>query len=284
MIFKKTQLALGIATATLTVAGALVSPQALAGKAERIAEATSNKVDALEAQLRAMQAEIDSLRAASAAPADSAKVQELDQWMQQVKSTPVKEETKDNMVFFRGGWADMDHSREGVSIASDSFVNQQVLGGTGSRGDDEGFYIGAGFDFSLNDDLFGAMDNTEVLAELMFEWKDYGQTQGNLLTDNDDGVSVSQITISAAPKIKFLKGSPLRPWIIPVGLAAHIISPPSEQITVFNPGIMFGGGADYHLWNNIYLGVDARYHLTSDSGDGVNTDGYTAGGYIGIGF
>jgi hypothetical protein len=53
---------------------------------------------------------------------------------------------------------------------------------------------------------------------------------------------------------------------------------------VLNPGLMFGGGADYRLWKDIFIGVDARYHLTGGASDGVNTDGYTAGGYIGIGF
>ncbi|MGR9085943.1 MAG: porin family protein [Gammaproteobacteria bacterium] len=297
MTFNKTQTCCALAAATLTMAGALVSPQAVAhSKAERIAEAASNKADALEAQLRAMQAELDALRAATTAPhADSEKVQELDQWMQQVKSAPVKVETRDNMVFFRGGYARNDHKRDGVSIYSDVAGSQ--LGLPGQNGDNEGWYMGAGFDFSINDNLFGLMDNTEVLAELMFDWKEYSTaTQGNILAQDPTAlatgliglptreVSVSQFTISAAPKIKFMKGSDFRPWVIPVGMAFHVISPPSESITVFNPGVMFGGGADYKLWKDIYVGVDGRYHLTGGAGDGVNTDGFTAGGYIGLGF
>ncbi|MDD1637903.1 MAG: hypothetical protein LUQ56_07195, partial [Methylococcaceae bacterium] len=63
MTFKKNNICLGIALATLTMAGALVSPQAAAGtKAERMSEAANNKVDALEAQLQAMQAELASLK------------------------------------------------------------------------------------------------------------------------------------------------------------------------------------------------------------------------------
>lgn len=306
MTFTKTTTGCAIAAATLTMAGALLSPEVMAhSKAERVAEAASNKADALEAQLRAMQAEIDSLRAASSAPhADgtSEKVQELDQWMQQVKSAPVKVETKDNMVFFRGGYARNDHKRDGVSIYSDVAGSQ--LGFPGQVGDNEGWYIGAGFDFSVNDDLFGLMDNTEVLAELMFDWKEFSTaTQGNVLAQDPTWlaanqllgplpanftatreVSVSQFTISAAPKIKFMKGSDFRPWVIPVGMAFHVISPPSESITVFNPGVMFGAGADYKLWKDIYIGVDGRYHLTGGAGDGVNTDGFTAGGYLGLGF
>ena len=93
-MMNKTKLALGIAATTLTMAGALVSPQAAAGtKAQHHAEVAgvSSKVDALEAQLQAMQSELSSLRAAANRPASSAeavKVQELDQWMTSVKSAP----------------------------------------------------------------------------------------------------------------------------------------------------------------------------------------------------
>jgi len=294
---KKIHTPSAIAAAALALAGIVSAPEALAAsKAERVAEAASNKADALEAQLQAMQNEINSLRAAAAQPTcnNCEKVQELDQWMQQTKSAPVKVETKDNMVFFRGGYARNDHKRDGVSIYSDVAGSQ--LGLPGQNGDNQGWYIGAGFDFSINDDLFGFMDNTEVLAELMFEWKEFSTaTQGNVLAQDPTflatgnlgptrEVSVSQFTLSAAPKIKFMKGSAFRPWVIPFGLAAHVISPPSESITVFNPGVMFGAGADYKVWKDVYLGVDSRYHLTGGSADGVNTDGFTAGGYVGLGF
>jgi hypothetical protein len=294
---KKIYTPCAIAAAALTMAGVVAAPEAMARstKAERIAEAASNKADALEAQLQAVQAELDSLRAAVNAPrGDSEKVQELDQWMQQVKSAPVKVETKDNQVFFRGGYARNDHKRDGVSIYSDVAGSQLGLGLPGQNGDNDGWYIGAGFDFSINDDLFGLMDNTEVLAELMFEWKEFATaTQGNALASdpsvligggNPREVSVSQFTLSAAPKVKFMKGSDFRPWVIPFGLAAHVISPPSESITVFNPGVMFGAGADYKVWKDVYVGVDGRYHLTGGAADGVNTDGFTAGGYVGLGF
>jgi hypothetical protein len=102
---KKIHTPCAIAAAALTLAGVVSAPEALArSKAERVAEAASNKADALEAQLQAVQNELASLRAAVNAPrADSEKVQELDQWMQQTKSAPIKVETKDNLAFFRVG-------------------------------------------------------------------------------------------------------------------------------------------------------------------------------------
>jgi opacity protein-like surface antigen len=299
-MMNKTKLALGIATATLTLAGALVSPQAAAGsKAQHHAEVAgvSSKVDALEAQLQAMQAELSSLRASANRPADSRKVQELDEWMTSVKSAPKEKAHHDNTLSFRGGFAHMDQSRNDILTGGQTVLNS---GGA----DTDAWYIGAGFDFSLTDDVWGAMNNTQVLAELMFEYKEFGtQTNRVIPTTNPlcattnfagtvanasgtdcNTVTVSQLSLTAAPKVKFMKGSAFRPWIIPVGLGIHIISPPSNGVTVFNPGVMFGAGADYKVWKDIYVGADARYHLTGNAADGVNTDGYTAGGYLGIGF
>lgn len=344
----KTKLVLGIAAATLTVAGAMVSQQAVAGTRAQHHQreaALMSKVDVLEAQLRAMQDEVSSIRATSGQGADAAKVQELDTWMQESKAKPVKT-VHDNMIFFRGGYARNDSKRNDLltgnqfggelgDLNTGDIVN--VLGG--GRTNKDGWYIGAGFDFGLTDDVWGMMGDTEVDAELMVEWKNFGAKNfknnplivtntntgnsanppigipgnttgpavnispntGPLCTlihfaSQDEagpgragsnacgGVTVSQLTISASPKIKFMKGSAFRPWIIPIGLALHVISPPSNGVTVLNPGMMFGAGAEYQVWKAMHVGADVRYHLTGRSVDGVNIDGLTAGGYLGIGF
>jgi opacity protein-like surface antigen len=335
-MINKTNSCLGVALATLTMAGALVSPQALAAsKAERMAEAANAKAEILEAQLKAMQDEIAGLRAQVSTPApaaDAQKVQELDQWMASVKSEPVKAKTKDNSIFFRGGYARMDSKR------NDLFTGNQFGGNTpnvitnvlgGDRTNKDGWYVGAGIDFGLTDDIWGLMDDTQVLAELMFDYKNFNAKHFNnnaaivngtgpagvavnptpqngplctLIqfassdelnkatgggangagTSNCNSVTVSQFTLAASPKIKFMKGSAFRPWIIPVGLSINVISPPSNGATYINPGMQFGAGAEYALWKGISLGADVRYNLTGRSIDGVNTDGLTAGGYLGI--
>lgn len=310
-MINKTKLALGIAAATLTMTGALVSPQAMAhSKADRIAEAASNKADALEAQLQAMQAELSRLRAEVNRPTSSAeaeKVQELDQWMNSVKSTPAEsKKSKDNMVFFRGGYGHANANRGGTldptNVPGVGSTRNGVLSGGNGIADQDQWYFGAGFDFSLNDNLFGLMDKTEVLAELMFDYKQLGEKQSNGLysaamptvnflsggttipATNTETATVNQLTLAASPKVKFMKGSAFRPWLIPVGFELNIVSPPSDAITVLNPGMQFGAGADYKIWKDLYVGADARYHYTADNGDGVRTDGVTAGGYLGIGF
>ncbi|WP_024297952.1 hypothetical protein [Methylomicrobium lacus] len=302
---KKIHTPSAIAAAALALAGIVSAPEALAAsKAERVAEAASNKADALEAQLQAMQNEINSLRAAAAQPTcnNCEKVQELDQWMQQTKSAPIKVETKDNLAFFRGGYNHMNRGRGGTLDPTDvPGVGSNRNGvAVGSISDQDGWYFGAGFDFSINDDLFGLMDNTELAAELLIDYRQLAEKKSNGLSPQETAVlaslgvdlpaantqsaTVNQLTLSASPKIKFMKGSKFRPWVIPVGLELNVISPPSDAITVLNPGLGFGAGADYNLWKDIHIGADARYHLSLDDVDGVDTDGVTAGGYIGFGF
>jgi opacity protein-like surface antigen len=174
---------------------------------------------------------------------------------------------KSHMLFFRGGFAHSDHSRDGVGL-------------TGTP-DKNAWYVGAGFDWGLTKDVWGLAPKTSVASELMFEYKELGQ---NVQSTSNLGANVSQLTLTAAPKIKFLEGSRFRPWVIPAGLAIHVISPPSAAITELVPGVMFGGGVDYRIWKSFSVGLDARYHLTGGKNDNIKIDGVTAGGYLGIGF
>lgn len=328
-MMNKSKLVLGLATASLTIAAATLAPQAQAhqkakkhththhhamstttysssSSTERMAEAANNKVEALEAQVQAMQYELQALRSEARRPvttADSMKVQELDQWMASMKSEPSRKSgSKDNMVFFRGGYAHADSLRggtldptfvPGLGTNSNGLVN-------GAIGNQDAWYFGAGFDWSLDDSLFGLMSGTEVFAELMFDYKELGDRAKNGLNPsaaaavnglgfnvppaNNQTATVNQLTLAASPKIKLFKGQAFRPWLIPVGFELSVISPPSDAITVLNPGMQFGLGADYKVWKNLYVGADARYHYAPDNVDGVNTNGVTAGGYLGIGF
>ena len=321
MTFNKSKISMGVALATITMAGALVSPQALAASsAERMAAAANKKAEVLEAQLQAMQDEIAALRAqvgsASPAAVDSQKVQELDAWMTSVKSEPVVAKSKDNMVFFRGGYARADQDRGGTldptwapGVGNDP--NGLLVG---NINDQDAWYFGAGFDFSLADNFWGLMDGTEVLAELGVNYTELATNKSNGLSPaamptlnslitvtpntggaplplnvtvpaaNTQSATVNMATVSASPKVKFLKGSAFRPWLIPIGFELNVISPPSNAITVLTPGMVFGVGADYKIWKNLYVGADVRYHYAPGDVDGINVNTLNAGGYLGIGF
>lgn len=91
------------------------------------------------------------------------------------------------------------------------------------------------------------------------------------------------LTVDIAPKVKFRQGTDFQPWIVPVGLDFHVISPPSNQTTVLDIGVQFGAGAEYRIRKELWLGVDARYHLASNQTNALNNYG-TVGAYVGIGF
>lgn len=291
-MINKTKVALGVATASLTLAGALVSPQASAQtQAERVADAAAKKTAALESQvnqmatmMEAMQHELTRVKEVAANNANSSKVQELDQWMASVKNAPIAQAPKDHRFSVRGGWMQFDDNRSATGTLGE-------LGGTPSLGgtDDDAFYYGGAIDFNMNNDLFGLMDGISFGIELGIEYAHLADGERNglgktgLLTARQKA-DVNQLRVSAAPKIRFMHGSKLRPWIIPVGLDINIISPPSSAITVLNTGMQFGAGADYEILPGIYAGVDARYHFTPDDIDGVDTDGFSLGGSVGFAF
>ncbi len=298
--FKKTLTAL--AGGSLVISAA-IAPQANAhevGVAGTSAGGGS-RIEQLERELQMLRQELQELKSHS--EAHHQQMMELEEWKEQAGAGGFGGVMGNNMVFFRGGYTRYDHDR-----------NSEILpnAGLGVNNDQDGWYVGAGFDFGLSKDLFGLtegtiLEGTDLLGEVMFEYRKYSNlkknngitpleavTGGALLGAPADisgnrTVSVTHLTITAAPKIKFMRGSAFRPWIIPVGLGIHVISPPSDGVTVLNPGLVFGAGADFNIWKSVFVGVDARYHLTADEDDlggidGTDTDGLTAGGYIGFGF
>lgn len=268
----------------------LGAPQAFAeGASTRVLE---EQIRLLEQQLQSIRGELDKVKSDTVMHE-----QKVEQKLRAVASEEKREQKEHeiehaahkHMLFFRGGFARSDHLRNGVSIQS-----AVVPLGAQDQAGKNAWYVGAGFDFSLTNDVWGVMPGTSVFAELMFEYKQFGNNiQGNALANNPSQlagaplnprkVTISQFTLTAAPKIKFMEGSKFRPWIIPAGLAIHVVSPPSESITVLEPGVMFGVGADYNIWKSMYIGADARYHLAGKI-DGVDVSGFTVGGYLGIGF
>jgi hypothetical protein len=292
--FEKKRLAGSVTVALLGLVTIMAAPQATAQNART--EALEQSLKQLEANMQAIRNELNQLksesareaqklmkieeRSASAEKRQAVEAQKMAKMEEAAASAGKHPDSKSHMVFFRGGFAHSDHLRNGVSIQS------LGLGGAGGQADRDAWYIGAGLDFNLTNDAWGLLPRTSVMSEVMFEYKEFGsKVRGNSLPAPGGGVNVSQFTLTASPKMKFLEGTRFRLWIIPAGLGIiHVISPPSESITVLIPGVMFGAGADYRIWKDFFVGVDARYHRTSGRTDGVKIDGVTAGGYLGIGF
>lgn len=285
----KMRLIVSAVASSLATMMVIITPQALAH--ETSTRAHEQKIQELENQLRSIREEINQVK--DKAVREEQEVRKIKEDVaredREIKKVEGYERKHHHMLFFRGGFAHNLQGRNGSSIQS----NVAPLG-VQEKGDNDGWYVGAGFDYNLTRDVWGLLPKTDVYAELMFEYKKFGTSQGNALaniptllvqdTVNPRAVTVSQFTVSAAPKIKFMEGSDFRPWIIPAGFAVHVVSPTTESITYLAPGMMFAAGADYRIWKDFFIGADARYHETFGKTDGVNVSGLTAGAYLGIGF
>jgi len=280
----------------------------MAGAAGHGGVSSSSAQSSLERRLQMMEQELQSLRSElartraetqSEVKANSERIEANEQKVDQ-KIAEVEEHKDEHhsLLFFRGGYAAMEHARNQELLLNNSLLNPTI--DDPKNGD--GWYVGAGFDHDLTDDMWGLWDGAEVDGEVMFEYKNFG-TSYNALVGNYAGVQIenqlTQFTLTAAPKIKFnnILGGDLRPWIIPFGLGLHVISPPSSGVTVLNPGLMLGVGTEYRIWKQLYAGLDFRYHFTGDDLSykttipGVGTvlnktdiDGFTTGAYLGFGF
>ncbi len=227
--------------------------------------------------------------------AQSATVEERLERLEQktLSSSPGAEQETGNMVFFRGGgaWATSDRSNE---------VFTDVFSFNGSNDGDSGYYVGAGLDLVLSKDVWGMMSGVWALGEIGVEFKRFDSKRvqqavpttcafatGGAACTGEGGrkakVQITMLTVNVAPKIMFMEGSRFRPWIIPVGLDFHVISPPSNDTTVLDIGVQFGVGAQVRVWKALHLGVDGRFHLATGQTDTTNNFG-TAGAYLGIAF
>jgi len=189
-------------------------------------------------------------------------------------------------VFYKYGVANLKDDRGGQAFTD-------TYGLMGKNDDDKGTAIGAGLDIPLTK-LFG---NT-LLGEVMVDYAKFSDKSvlqtASVLKDEavnpaEDGslyeksaVTVSELNVVIAPKYRFEFGK-LRPWIIPVGLAFMVNSPPSNDTTYLDTGLHYGIGVEYMLTDLLSIGID--YRNTIASGDpGFEATYNSFGIYAGINF
>ncbi|BBL74086.1 hypothetical protein [Methylomagnum ishizawai] len=281
--------------------------------------ASSSAVNSLERRLEQMEAEMQSLRsdlarartdARQASEKVDAQQQQVEQELAQVKQ---EEETHNDLLFFRGGYAAMSHDRKNELLTSNNVLSP--IAGNQPDQNGSGWYVGAGFDHRLTNDMWGMTDMIAVDGEVMFQYMNFGSTTNAFVSSQLTGpvvgapagttgftggikAQVTQFTLAASPKLKFnLMDGALRPWIIPFGLSINVISPPSSGVTVLNPGLMLGTGMEYRVWKSLWAGFDFRYNFTGGDLQSkytlpngtillnkTDTDGFTTGAYLGFGF
>lgn len=188
-----------------------------------------------------------------------------------------------NMVFFKGGFMNLNQDRSGQIFAD-------TLGTSGVNGGNGGWYAGAGLDLVMSKDVWGAMSKTWVVGEIGLQINRISSSSVNNAAGflasgavDQQKVQLTMLTIDVAPKIKFMEDSTFRPWIIPLGLDFHVISPPSNRTQYLDMGVQFGAGFEYQVWKAFKVGVDARYHVTSRMTN-TNNDYFQVGPYAGIAF
>lgn len=205
-------------------------------------------------------------------------------------------EESGNQVFFKGGFMNLNQDR-GNQIFPDT------NGLTAVNGGNAGWYVGAGLDLLLTKDAWGMMKGVWAVGEIGLQFNrinsaSVNNTAGSLYglaanclgacaagstTADRQKVQLTMMTIDVAPKIKFMEGSAFRPWIIPIGLDFHVISPPSNRTQYLDMGVQFGAGFEYAVWKAFKVGMDARYHVTARMTNTVN-DYFQVGPYVGITF
>ncbi len=189
-----------------------------------------------------------------------------------------------NRVFFRGGYGEMLSDRAGEFITD---VHGGLGGGPKNTGTG-GYYIGGGAELMITKDLWGMLNGVALVGEIGLEFKRWSSSSvlsGNALVGDltPAKVQMTMLTASVAPKVKFRQGTDFQPWIIPAGLDFHVISPTSSQVNYLDIGVQFGGGAEFRVWKELWLGLDSRFHLASNQTNTVNNY-WTAGIYGAIGF
>ena len=193
-LFDRMRLASRITAGLFVAISAITAPHALAH------DKAAERIKQLEQSLQAIQAELQKMKSESAQAAQ--KVKSIEQTTSQTeqklnsleeRKTVLTERVdpltqrigsditeKTRMLHFRGGFAHMMNHRNGVSI-------QSVVAPVGAQDQagKDGWYVGAGIDWGLTRDMWGLMPKTTVFAELMFEYKQFGNSvHGNAALAN----------------------------------------------------------------------------------------------------
>ncbi|WP_054773182.1 hypothetical protein [Methylogaea oryzae] len=191
---KKTNvlLASAVAASVLMMGAQGASAAGKVTAADKSAGVIEQRLKMMEDQMNAMRSELSRVRAESAS---NAKVADLEAKVAKTESVAAAsaKKSKSNMVFFRGGYTQVKQARGGNGPLGTSGAPELLV----SNGDNNGWYSGAGLDFSLSDNLFGLTDQAELLGEIMFEYKNFGSSH-NTLT----GVAEILGTSSTGPQTK----------------------------------------------------------------------------------
>jgi len=187
-----------------------------------------------------------------------------------------------NQVFFRGAYSALTTNRGG-EIFTDTLATGNA---NSSRG---GWSMAAGLDLSMMEmeDMGGARVMGEIFAEFS-QFSDQNvvnAAQALLGTTVVRQVNVTSLNVTIAPKVRFddLGSGRIRPFVVPVGLAFLVNSPPSNTTSYLDLGMQFGAGVDGLVVDRISVGADLRYNHSFTQSQ-TNNSYWSTGVYAGINF
>jgi opacity protein-like surface antigen len=171
--------------------------------------------------------------------------------------------------------------RGGSAFLTNPRSNEFFTDGNGTLGRKNdgtvGYYIYAGIQVK-GPKLWGGT----IYGESGMEFKRFNsETVSQLGTVQK--VPLTMLTVNFSPKYMYETGTKWRPWVIPLGLGFHVISPPSSTTTYLDIGVHWGAGIEYAMTDRFVLGLDGRFHLLSGQ-TGTTNNFATVGPYVGINF
>jgi hypothetical protein len=203
-----------------------------------------------------------------------------------IGGTAFAEEEKaslDNQLFFRGAYSSLTDSR-GNEVFTDT--NSAIGLSNDGKG---GYSIAAGLDLSawkLED--YG---DANLMGEIFIEYSRFSKNvviqTTSVLTGAPapSAVAVTALNVTVAPKARFdgIGNGRFRPYVIPIGLAFLVNSPPSNDTTYLDVGLHFGAGVDILVVDRISVGADARYTYGFQETN-TNTRYWSVGAYAALNF
>ncbi len=187
----------------------------------------------------------------------------------------------DGQVFYRYGFSSMSENR-GSQIFTDT------LGAAGKNDDKSGHGFGAGLDLKMM--ACPLVGSNSIVGEIFVDYNKFSNKsvanaigQVANVQPKVSNVTVSELAVVIAPKYRFDGLGKFRPWIVPVGLAFMVNSPPSNTTSYLDVGYHVGAGAEYMVLKELSVGVDYRY--TAGSGDpGLKVKYSSLGLNLGVNF
>ncbi len=191
------------------------------------------------------------------------------------------ESKRNNRVVFRGNYVNLSSSRGG-----EVFTDTGSAAGTNSS--KGGIGVSAALDLGMSEpnSIFGV---ASVMGGVSVDFARFSnqlvrQTTSALLGGvGNSRVNVTELNVGVAPKLRFDCWGKFQPYVMPVGLAFLVISPPSNDSTYLDLGLNFGGGMDYRILDWLSVGIDAKYTLGFESAN-TNSSYMTVGGGVGVHF